>query len=199
LLTHGSEISFDTILVNNVNCDLRIFHIQGPIVVADAPELPCIVGPGEIFSVPGLIKDSNALPVSIWYDAECLPRSNYSLALPPVTVVEQLLVFTLDAPATAVRYSNVTVTVTVERSPKHDETQEVLFLALEVAMVPGFFTKGPARMLLSVMRGQKIEARLTFLPLDAGATTLPPIVITDPGLAEIPVKRFHHPIIVTYQ
>jgi hypothetical protein len=89
--------------------------------------------------------------------------------------------------------------VTIEKDTQFPSANEISLVTLEIQAFPGFFVEGPTKMVVMVFLGQKSVIPISFLPLIAGSTTLPPIILThnESGLSE-EQQTFSVPIVVTY-
>jgi hypothetical protein len=195
-LDPGSVIHFDALLTNDLSCPIDIAGIRGGTASIETGDLPLELGPTEIFTFAGSLRNPGVPRMAVEYEIESIGQSVYPFSAPIVRTPPPWLVFGLDAPPTVVRLKEFAVTVTIE-NPGWD----VLAAALEVTMTSAFYVDGDVKKIVSVFGKQTKTVSVKFLALEAGSMLLPRITFTEAGL-ELKSRRsrtFLTPIVVTFQ
>jgi hypothetical protein len=193
----GSYLLVEIGLNNRLDCPVKIIAIEGSLSAIDAGELPVTFSPHEVFTFVGRAVQSGPAKIFVTYEEEVAGICVFELQTPPIEAKSLPVSYWIDAPTRAVRHEKFEVRVTIEK--ESSVRNELSLVTLRVETSPGFFIEGPTRKVIVVFSGQKSVIPIRFMPLGAGSTTLPTMVLTHtgPGRSYEP-QKFSIPIVITY-
>ncbi|OHS98427.1 hypothetical protein TRFO_35167 [Tritrichomonas foetus] len=194
------DLTSEITLTNQIESYVSLTSIESSVLSIDTVELPVMLGPYETFSFLANVKNAGTNEVVLTYETEGIAANAFKVRLPPVEEVERQVLFHFISPPTAVLNEEFETTLVLERPANIRGGPEVVPVRVELGQSPGFFVNGPVRKhVVHIFRGQRKEIPIKFLPLEAGSTTLPQLLLTDTTFPNQKAKSFVVPIVVTYQ
>ena len=191
----GSEIHVEMSCTNHMEFPMTIHEVNSTKARIDSVDLPVVVEPGEVFTFIGTISEPGVADFCITYETELTGRCGYRGHTKRVERFARGVKFDFVSPATVVRHQEFETKIVIDNTAPGAELAVVM---MEVQNAPGFFVNGPTKKMVTVFRGRKKEIAIKFFPLEAGSTTLPPILLAD-TCSKYEPKKFVVPIVVTFQ
>ena len=191
----GEEIHVEMSCTNDMEFPMTICGVNSTTARIDTVDLPVVIEPGEVFTFLGTLSEPGVADVLITYETELTGRCEYRGYSRRVEQFARRVKFDFISPATVVRHQEFETRIVIDNTAPNAELAVIM---LEVQNAPGFFVNGPTKKMVTVFRGRTKEIPIRFLPLEAGSTTLPPILLAD-TCGKMEPKKFMVPIVVTFQ
>lgn len=193
----GSEIYIETSCRNDMDFPITVLEVKSSMASVDCVDMPVVISPGEVFTFLGTVTEPGVADVTISYETELTGKCEYSGRTTPVVQLSRGVRFDFVSPATAVRHQEFEAEIVIDNTEGESDLASVMMI-VDFQPSQGFFVNGPTKKMIPVFKGKKKVVPIKFFPLDAGSTTLPPIVLKDMG-STFEEKRFSAPIVVTFQ
>ena len=202
ILEPDSEITAEVTLSNQIDSSITISSINSEeteSISIDSSDLPITLSPYETFSFLVTIKKGGEYQIHISFNTEGIESNTLTVKLPEIQNSDKNTRFEFITPPTAELYKEFETKIIIQCND-NIKGPDVVPVQIDLGASPGFFINGPLKNhIVHVFRGQKKEVVIKFIPLEAGSTTLPQVLITDSSSESKEPKSFVMPIVITYQ
>jgi hypothetical protein len=113
----GSFLSIGASLTNRLEKMVTLVSVDVPLAQLEVDKLPVQIGPGEAFTFVGCAAKASIVDICVRYESALVGKCAITVRSPQIEHLDRALLFTLEAPFTAVRYQRFDARVILEKDP----------------------------------------------------------------------------------